>query len=88
MNKNISDLIIPNLNEATHQNELNLKDMDVKDVRFLSKFLKDYSALKVLDLSNNQLGDDGANQIESVLKQSSNIEKLNLSGNNITPNGL
>ena len=44
--------------------------------------------MKVLDLSYNALGDDGAQQIETVLKQTSSIEKLNLSYNAIGPNGL
>lgn len=34
------------------------------------------------------MGDEGAQQIETVLKQTSSIEKLNLSYNSIGPNGL
>ena len=42
----------------------------------------------MLDLSNNNLGDDCIGELEKVLRLSSVIEHLNLSGNIIGPNGL
>ena len=88
MNSVIHQKLLPNLRDVELGNaHLNLAEMNFKDVSFLQKFLQSYTALKVLDLSNNALGDEGAQQIEAVL-QTSQIEKLNISHNNIGPNGL
>lgn len=54
MNSVIHSKLLPNLKDFDQGNvELNLAEMNFKDVSFLQKFLQAYTALKVLDLSNN-----------------------------------
>jgi len=39
---------------------LNLRKKNLKDLEFLAKFAREYRILKVLDLSDNSLGDNCA----------------------------
>lgn len=91
MNQQIHKFIIPCLEPMLHDSDnhqLRLHNLGIKNINFISKFLTNFSSLKKLDLSGNNLGDEGAAQIDKVLKLSSKITHLNVSNNGITPIGL
>ncbi len=43
---------------------------------FIHKFLQGYKNLKVLDLTDNRLGNKGAEEIEALIYDSKTIESL------------
>jgi len=60
LNEQIQELIIPNLSFQGEKVVLNLRKKNLKDLEFLAKFAREYRILKVLDLSENSLGDNCA----------------------------
>ena len=57
--------------------ELDLADKKV-NVQAVSKMIRDYSALEVLDLSGNVLGNHGAKDIAVMIEENNTIKKLKL----------
>jgi Ran GTPase-activating protein (RanGAP) involved in mRNA processing and transport len=53
----------------------------------LSELLVDSNALRILDLSNNNLGDEGATRLGDILPKNSTLVRLNLSYNKIAFKG-
>jgi hypothetical protein len=45
------------------EGQLTLRSREIKNVGFISKFLSSYSELRILDLSDNKLGNRGAIEI-------------------------
>lgn len=52
------------------------------------KYLEAYDHLKILDLSDNDLGTKGTFDVCNLITASKTIEELNLKGNRITYEGL
>ena len=52
------------------------------------KYLQSYDHLKILDLSDNDLGTKGTFDVCELITGSKTIEELNLRGNRITYEGL
>jgi len=46
---------------------LKLQGQAIKDVGFIHKFLQGYKNLKVLDLTDNRLGNKGAEEIRALI---------------------
>lgn len=55
---------------------LKLQGQAIKDVGFIHKFLQGYKNLKVLDLTDNRLGNKGAEEIRALIQDSKTIESL------------
>ena len=86
-NRNIKEMIKSSkLSKET--NQLTLKDQKIKHVGFLNKFLASYNELKILDLSDNKLGNRGAIEITQLIESTTTIEELTLCNNKIGPSGL
>ena len=60
-----------------NKKELDLADQHVS-VAAVSKMIRDYSALEVLDLSENIIGNDGAKDIAAMIEENHTIKRLKL----------
>lgn len=76
---------IKNRIKTTFSTELDLHDMNlhVSDMPAVVEEVKKHPHITAINLSNNQIGDDGA----EILSELKNLVKLNLSCNYITPGG-
>jgi Ran GTPase-activating protein (RanGAP) involved in mRNA processing and transport len=68
--------------------QLALTSKSLQSVGFIQKFLQGYSDLKVLDLTDNKLGNRGAIEITQLIEHTQTIEVLALRNNRIGPSGL
>lgn len=88
-NVQIQSLIDKNMDRVDGtRTMLNLQAQSIQNVGFLQKFLQGYQDLKVLDLTDNRLGNRGAMEITHLIAETRTIEVLNLSNNRIGPSGL
>jgi len=67
---------------------LSLHGHSIKNVGFITKFLQSYKNLTVLDLKDNVLGNRGALEIKTLIKETTTIQVLILRNNRIGPEGL
>lgn len=65
-----------------------MKQREIQSIGFLHKFLQGYQNLKILDLTDNKLGNSGAQEITHLIEETTTVEVLNLSKNGIGPAGL
>lgn len=67
---------------------INVKKEKLDRVEFLVNYLKDNQNIKILDLSNNNIGNKGVKNITKLLESNEAITEINLSDNNIGTKGL
>ena len=95
--KNMANILLEKINAFNNNNEikcslkyLSLEDNQIKDVNLaLTNLLSNNKNLEYLNLRNNLIGDDIANNyfFHSIFKSKySNIKKINISNNKITLN--
>ena len=95
--KNMANILLEKINAFNNNNEikcslkyLSLEDNQIKDVNLaLTNLLSNNNNLEYLNLRNNLIGDDIANNyfFHSIFKSKySNIKKINISNNKITLN--
>ena len=95
--KNMANILLEKINTFNNNNEikcslkyLSLEDNQIKDVNLaLTNLLSNNKNLEYLNLRNNLIGDDIANNyfFHSIFKSKySNIKKINISNNKITLN--
>ena len=80
---------IQELGEVIKDGTLHLQDKDIQDFSILPKIVQDFSQLKILDLSNNNLRSaDQCDQVFQMLDDNHTIEKLVISNCKINNKGL
>ena len=67
---------------------LNLKQQNLRNLKFINKSLQGNNELRILDLTDSHMGNRGAIEISSLIETTKTIEVLNLSKNRIGTQGL
>ena len=71
---------------------INLRGKGLVEASWLSKMMSDYNFLQELNLSNNNLGPEGAQDVAAMIidnaERGHTIKKVDISDNNIGPSGL
>jgi len=77
------------IGEGNHDNikELDLIDAHV-DIQAVSKMIRDYSSLEVLNLAGNDIGNRGAKHIAEMIQENMTIKSLILTNCGIGAAGL
>ena len=73
--------------DVAHMKELDLIDAHV-DVQAVSKMIRDYSSLEILNLAGNDIGNRGAKHISEMIQENMTIKSLILTNCGIGAAGL
>ena len=90
-NRSISEYLVPNRcgSEGSGGPSIDLTGKKLHAVAFLAKYLRDNQDVQVLNLSGNDIGNAGAEEIAELLRDPDcNLKELNLANNRIGASGL